>query len=147
MTAPSDLGTFTRRGDVVDLRYERFYPRPIETVWAAFTQEERLADWIGSALVEPHAGGRYELFTGRPRRMTGRILTWQPPHLLEFSWDTGDAPPNRVRVELSAADGGTRMTSVSTFESLEQMEQVIAMGIEEGLRGAMGQIDAILAEG
>lgn len=104
-----DLGTFTRRGDVVDLRYERFYARPVETVWSAFTQPERLSDWLSSAIVEPHSGGRYELFTGRPRPMTGRILAWEPPHVLEFSWDTGDAPVNRVRVELTAEGGGTRL--------------------------------------
>jgi hypothetical protein len=31
------------------------------------TEPTRLADWIGPALVEPHAGGRYELFIERPR--------------------------------------------------------------------------------
>ena len=38
------------------------------------------------------------------------------------------------------------MTVLSTFPSLEALEQMIAMGMEEGLKGAMGQIDAILAE-
>ena len=31
-------------------------------------------------------GGRYELFTDRKRPMTGRIVTWQPSTLLEFTW-------------------------------------------------------------
>ena len=100
------LGTFERQGDVVDLRYERRYPRPIETVWAALTEPARLGDWLGQALVEPHVGGRYELFIERPRPMTGRIVTWQPPRLLEFSWDTGDAPATLVRCELSPDDAG-----------------------------------------
>jgi hypothetical protein len=37
------------------------------------------------------------------------------------------------------------MTIATRFPSLEAMEQVLAMGMEEGLREAMGQIDAILA--
>lgn len=53
----------------------------------------------------------------------------------------------RMAVRLDETADGTRMTSVSTFASLEQLEQVVAMGIEEGLRGAMGQIDALLAAG
>jgi len=104
-----ELGSFVRNGDSVDLRYERRYPRPVETVWAALTDPARLGDWIGPARVEPRAGGRYELFIDRPRPMTGRILTWEPPLLLEFRWDTGDAPANLVRCELTAEGGGTRL--------------------------------------
>jgi uncharacterized protein YndB with AHSA1/START domain len=104
-----ELGTFDRDGDTVGLRYERHYPRPIETVWAALTEPARLADWLGQALVEPHVGGRYELFIDRNRPMTGRILTWQKPTLLEFTWDTGDAPASVVRCELTPDGDGTRL--------------------------------------
>ena len=41
--------------------------------------------------------------------------------------------------------GGVTMTIASRFPSLEAMEQVLAMGMEEGIREAAGQIDAILA--
>jgi uncharacterized protein YndB with AHSA1/START domain len=104
-----DLGNFERQGDAVDLRYERYYPRAIETVWAALTDPERLRDWIGQARVEPRLGGRYELFVDRARPMTGQILTWEPPRLLEFSWDTGDAPATVVRWELAPDGAGTRL--------------------------------------
>ena len=42
--------------------------------------------------------------------------------------------------------GRTRMSIESRFPSTEAMEQVLAMGMEEGLTQAVGQIDAILAE-
>jgi uncharacterized protein YndB with AHSA1/START domain len=42
--------------------------------------------------------------------------------------------------------GRTRMTVANEFPSLEAMDQVLAMGMEEGMVAAMGQIDAILAE-
>jgi uncharacterized protein YndB with AHSA1/START domain len=52
-----------------------------------------------------------------------------------------------ARVTLEEAGGGrTRMSIESVFPSTEAMEQVLAMGAEEGLRQAVGQIDAILAE-
>ncbi len=38
------------------------------------------------------------------------------------------------------------MSIESTFPSAEAMEQLLAMGMEEGLEQAVGQIDAILAE-
>jgi hypothetical protein len=33
-----------------------------------------------------------------------------------------------------------------TFTSAEQLEQMVAMGMEEGMRLAMGQTDALLAD-
>jgi hypothetical protein len=42
--------------------------------------------------------------------------------------------------------GRTRMSINSTFPSTEVMEQLLAMGQEEGMTQAVGQIDAILAE-
>lgn len=66
-----------------------------------------------------------------------------------FADDAGipnpDMPTTRMRVVLGErAGGGTRVDIVSTFSSLEQMEQLISMGMEEGLRAAMGQMDALL---
>jgi hypothetical protein len=38
------------------------------------------------------------------------------------------------------------MTLASQFASVAAMEQLLAMGMEQGLTEAVGQIDAILAE-
>lgn len=97
-----ELGTFERQGDQVTLRFERRYPRPIETVWAALTTPERLADWLGAAMVEPFAGGRFQIFTDRAEneRMSGRVLTWEPPRLLEYIWKMGSEPESMVRCAL-----------------------------------------------
>jgi uncharacterized protein YndB with AHSA1/START domain len=43
--------------------------------------------------------------------------------------------------------GKTRMSIESEFPTVEAMEQLAGMGMEEGLTQAVGQIDAILAEG
>jgi hypothetical protein len=47
---------------------------------------------------------------------------------------------------LPIAGGRTRMTIENTFPDVATMEQLLAMGQEEGLTEAVGQIDAILAE-
>ncbi|MFI5015551.1 MAG: SRPBCC family protein, partial [Hyphomicrobiales bacterium] len=97
-----ELGTFGRSGDQTTLRYERRYARPIETVWAALTTPERLADWLGPALVEPFVGGRFQLFIDRAddARMFGRVLKWEPPRLLEYTWKVGGERETTVRCEL-----------------------------------------------
>ena len=109
MKAIESLGTFQRRGDNLDVRYERFFPRPPETVWSALTDPARLADWMGNCRLEPHAGGGVNLMQDRPRPMTGKILVWEPPQVLEYSWSNADAPNSVVRFELAREGGGTRM--------------------------------------
>jgi hypothetical protein len=59
---------------------------------------------------------------------------------------TAAAPTTRVRIEAIGA-GHTRMSIEMAFPSIEAMEEVLAMGTDEGLTQAVGQIDAILAEG
>jgi hypothetical protein len=52
-----------------------------------------------------------------------------------------------ARVTIQEMGGGkTRTTIESEFPTVEAMEQLAAMGMEEGLTQAVGQIDAILAE-
>jgi uncharacterized protein YndB with AHSA1/START domain len=54
-------------------------------------------------------------------------------------------PTMTVRVTLAAADGaGTTMTIETTFPSLEAMQQLLEMGMEQGLTLAVGQIDDLL---
>jgi uncharacterized protein YndB with AHSA1/START domain len=50
----------------------------------------------------------------------------------------------RVRIE-EIGGGRSRMSIESRFPSVAAMEQMLAMGMEQGLTEAVGQIDAILA--
>ena len=109
MRERSDLGTYVRRGSAAGLRYERRYDRPAETVWKALTEPARLADWMGAARVEPYVGGRYELFIDTAQPMRGRVVTWRPPEVLEFSWHGAGAPSSLVRCELVPDGAGTRL--------------------------------------
>lgn len=82
-----------------------------------------------------------------------RILVVEAPNHLEFedgfASDSGDPNPGMptmvIRVTLEErADGGTRMTIETRFPSLAAMEQIVAMGMEEGMAAAIGQMDDIL---
>ena len=103
------LGTFGRRGDDLDVRFERHYPRPVEKVWAALTDPKRLEDWMGVARVEPRVGGRYDMMLDGPHPMTGTIRVWEPPRVLEINWSNADAPKSIVRYELVQDGDGTRL--------------------------------------
>ena len=83
------------------------------------------------------------------------IVAADPPRSLVFRdgfANTGGSPnpalPSmtaRVAIE-DIGSGRTRMSIESTFPDAAAMEQILAMGAEEGLTQAIGQIDAILAD-
>ena len=52
----------------------------------------------------------------------------------------------RMEIDLEETGGRTRMILTTHFDSLEGMEQAIAMGVAEGMKACMSQIDALLAE-
>ena len=83
------------------------------------------------------------------------VLEVEPPHRILFragfanadGTPNSDMPINTIRVGIEeVAQGRTRMSIESVFPSIEAMEQVLAMGTEEGQSQAVSQIDAILAE-
>lgn len=53
--------------------------------------------------------------------------------------------PSSMRFTFDATPTGSRLTIVTWFSSVEAMERTIP-GMEEGLRAAMPQLDAVLAE-
>ena len=127
-------------------------PRQLERWWgpptypATFTKH----DLTPGSRVEYHMTGP----EGDQPRGFWDIVEVDPPRALVFrdgfANDDGspntDLPSNEVRVTIAEAGGRTRMSIASVFASAAAMEQVLAMGMEEGLTQAVGQIDAILAE-
>ena len=83
------------------------------------------------------------------------VLEADAPHRLVFrdGFANADGTPNtdlpmntaNLRIE-EVGQGRTPMSIESVFPSAEAMAQVLAMGMEEGLTQAVGQIDAIIAE-
>jgi uncharacterized protein YndB with AHSA1/START domain len=137
----------------------------VERVWQLWQDPRQLERWWGPpswpATFEQHdfvVGGHSRYYMTGPDGEKSRgwwtITAIDTPHRLEF--DDGFADENgqpvpamgttRALVTLEPDGSKTRMTSVSTFESAEQLQQMLEMGMEEGMREAMGQIDAILAE-
>jgi uncharacterized protein YndB with AHSA1/START domain len=128
-------------------------PRLLERWWgpptypATFTEH----DLKPGSRVEYHMTGP----AGDKSRGWWDILEADPPRTLAFhdGFANEDGQPNpdfpvtTVHVDLSDIGGGrTQMSIESLYPSVQAMEQLIGMGMEEGLTEAVGQIDAILAE-
>ncbi len=137
-----------------------------ERVWQLWADPRQLERWWGPptypATFTKHdlaPGSRVEYHMTGPEGDQPRgywdVLEVDPPRGLTFrdGFANDDGSPNtelpqnnaRIRIEEVAA-GRTRMSIQTEFPSTEAMEQVLAMGMEQGLTEAVGQIDAILAE-
>ncbi|WP_084958692.1 SRPBCC family protein [Thermoactinospora rubra] len=95
-------------GEAKVVRLRRGYDAPVEDVWDACTDPERLRRWFLPVTGDLRLGGRYRL----EGNAHGEILRCEPPRLLKVTWimgeNAGDKDVSEVEVRLSAqADGGT----------------------------------------
>jgi uncharacterized protein YndB with AHSA1/START domain len=137
-----------------------------ERVWELWADPRQLERWWGPPTypatftthdLNPGSHVEYHMTgpAGDQPRGYWDIVDVDPPRRLVFvdgfAHDDGtpndDFPRNEGRVTIEPIGvGRTRMSIESRFPSAEAMEQVLAMGMEEGITLAVGQIDAILAE-
>ncbi len=136
-----------------------------DRVWQLWADPRQLERWWGPptypATVTAHdlrPGGRVEYHMTGPEgdqpRGYWEVLEVEAPHriVLRDGFANADGTPNpdlplmEMRVTIAADGARTRMSIETVFPDTAAMEQVLAMGMEEGMAQAVGQIDAILAE-
>jgi uncharacterized protein YndB with AHSA1/START domain len=128
-------------------------PRQLERWWGPPTYPATFTahDLAPGGHVEYHMTGP----SGDQPRSFWDVLEADPPRRLVFldGFANADGTPNadfsrnEGRVTIERIDARrTRMSIEFHYASVKGMEQYLAMGMEEGLKGAVGQIDAILAE-
>lgn len=152
--------------DALSLTVVAEFDAAVERVWQIWEDPRQLERWWGPptwpATFDTHefrpGGGATYFMTGPDGEIARgwwRFTAVDAPRRLEF--DDGFADDSGQPVEAMGethaivtfeelGPGRTRMTVVSRFESVEQLQQMVEMGMEEGLRGALDQIDGILAE-
>ena len=137
---------------------------PPSRVWQVWADPRQLERWWGPPGwpatftehdVVPGGTSRYYMTGPEGERAGGwwRIIAADEPRSLEFEDGFADEsgapdpglPTTRAHVDLEEAPAGTRMTITSRFASLEQMDQLIEMGMEEAMAQAVGQLDDLLA--
>lgn len=141
------------------------YPCTLERLWEAYVDPRQLERFWGPEQW-PATFTRHEVYVGGESHyyMTGpdgqksagwfKFLKVEPYALLEmedgFALDDGsrneDMPTMRMSYRFERTSQGARFTGVTYFTSLETMEQLVQMGMVEGTKSAMGQIDAVLAD-
>jgi uncharacterized protein YndB with AHSA1/START domain len=159
------MTVITSTSDVASLRLTvvaEFAASP-EQVFEVWRDPRKLERWWGPPTY-PATFTRHEFVVGGESRyfMTGpagdtprgwwRIEAIDWPHRLVFSnglaGEDGepvpDVAPMPTFVAFEEAGDGTRMTVVSTFVDLDQMDTMLGRGMQEGMAQAVGQIDGLL---
>ena len=135
-TGPAPLGAVEGRA----VRLRRTYDAPIDDVWDALTNPERLGRWFLPISGDYRIGGHYQ-FEGNAG---GEILACDRPNRLRATWvfgPPGDGPASEVEVRLTpAADGRTEFelehVAVVPEEFWEQYGPgAVGVGWEGGVLG------------
>jgi uncharacterized protein YndB with AHSA1/START domain len=128
-------------------------PRQLERWWGppAYPATFTAHDLTPGGVMEYHMTGP----DGDQPKAYWEIISIDPPKSLTFSDGfrnedgsrNEDFPEMQVAVHLDEIGRGRTQMSIETrFATADAMEQLLAMGMEEGLTLAVGQIDGILAE-
>ncbi|HEX4251839.1 MAG TPA: SRPBCC family protein [Pseudonocardia sp.] len=139
-------GTLTIEGDQATLTFVRHLPYPIEAVWAALADPRLRADWMGETTLDGRVGGRIEMMPADPpalpdrKRMTGAILVWDPPKVLEHEWHQDIVGTGVVRYELAEQGSGTVLTFTHRGLSVRN-----ARGFLPGTHAYLDRLAALLA--
>lgn len=154
----------SRDTEALSLTFVAEFDAGVGKVWQLWEDPRQLERWWGPptwpATFTVHdfvKGGESRYFMTGPEGEKAhgwwRFLAIDTPARLQF--DDGfadssgrpadDMPTSHATVTLEALGGGTRMTVATRFDSLAELERLTAMGMEEGMSQALGQIDAILA--
>ncbi len=141
------------------------YPVSVERLWDAWADPRQLEKFWGPetwpATFTRHdlaAGGRSEYYMTGPdgSRAAGwwRYEAVEPGRLIKVvdgfanpdGTENHEMPTMRMAITFEATATGSRFTNVTHFPSVEAMEKLVAMGMMEGMRSAVGQLDAVLAD-
>lgn len=146
MTVDDRYGDLTVEGDRVTMTFRRHLPHPIDVVWAALTDPLERKAWFGETVIDGRAGGSIEMVPDEPpaapdaKRLTGRILEWDPPYVLEHEWRQRIVEDSVVRYELSPDGDGTLLTFTHSGLSVTN-----ARGFIPGTHAFLDRLDAHLA--
>ena len=94
-----DLEVAAGPGRSVLLR--RYYDAPVEDVWDACTNRDRVSRWMGPVAGDLRLGGTFQV----EGNAGGEILRCEAPRLLRVTWVLGEGMTTEVEVRLAPQEG------------------------------------------
>lgn len=89
------------------VRMSRRYPAPVTDVWAAWTDPERTARWLGAVSGDLRPGGEALLVMAEDVEVPCLITACDPPRRLAVTWRHPGEPESAAEIRLRADGDGT----------------------------------------
>lgn len=141
------------------------YPVPLERLWEAYSDPRQLEKFWGPE-GWPATFTRHDMAVGGMARyyMTGpdgskshgwwkfveieplRRIVLDDGFAAEDGAPSNNMPSMRMTFTFEPTESGSRFVGVTRFPSNEAMQQLVQMGMVEGLKSAMGQLDRVVED-
>lgn len=141
------------------------FPVSLQRLWDAYRDPRQLEQFWGPPTHparflrhDMYPGGRSEyVMTGAEGDLSRGYWEFIDVHpLRSFEVRDGFASPDgaadaempsmRMLLRFDEIEAGSQVTTTTWFNSVEDLDQLVEMGMEQGMREAMAQMDAVLAD-
>ncbi|GAA1162380.1 SRPBCC family protein [Nesterenkonia sandarakina] len=159
------ITSVTQDTDALTMTVVSDFPVPVQRLWDAYADPRMLerfwgpAEWPATFTRHDfRPGGRSHYWMTGPdgTRSCGywEFLAMDHGRSFEvadgFADESGRPNPEMPRLRMTlgfeATAEGSRLTTTTWFSSAEDLQQLLEMGMEEGMTSAMGQMDAVLQD-
>lgn len=159
------ITSITKDTDALTMTVVADFSVPVQRLWDAHADPRQLerfwgpADWPATFTRHDfHPGGRSHYWMTGPdgTRAAGywEYLAMDPGHSFEVTDGFADEfgipdpamPAMRLRLVFEEIPQGSKLISRTWFNSAADYQQLLEMGMEEGMTSALGQMDAVLQD-
>jgi uncharacterized protein YndB with AHSA1/START domain len=128
-------------GEGRTIRLERSFDAPIEDVWDALTDQERISRWFMPVTGDYRVGGRFQL----EGNAGGKILACDPPRRFRVTWAYGEvtSPEQISELEVRLTSAGAESTTLALEHTAIVPDELwgqfgpgaVGVGWDQGLLG------------
>ncbi|MCL3859886.1 SRPBCC family protein [Actinotalea sp. K2] len=134
------FGSVARRGELVDLTFDRVYATTVPDVWSAVTEPARLARWMTTYTGDLRLGGRWDAHeTDGSVYCSGTVTECDPPHRYVTTWEYEGVAPSTVTVTVTEHPEGALLVL--------QHDGIAQTGYAPGWQAYLEQLDESLPVG
>ncbi len=124
------------------VKFVRQLDFPVEEVWAALTESDRIADWFPGFALDARKGGKFEIWFSEncegEAHVSGRVTTYSPPNLLELGTQCW---------QLEAQNGGCVLTFTDILLFDERDKRDFSNSVLAGWHKYLDSLERVLHGG